>query len=152
MTYLILAGAALICLMVILAGRWKRCVAGVVVSAALVAGCATAQSGPVMQFACAPEGLPVLDSTWQIVDTKRVIATKTESGEPVLLTMIALTKGDKALLLSLIGGDLVFVDPNPLDQGVPLLLNARFLTADGTIKAQPDGECAWFPLLTGSTT
>ena len=150
MSYLILAGAALVCGMVVLAGRWK--LAGVVVSAALVAGCATTPTGPVRTFACAPEGLPILDSTWRVVDTRSGMATRTETGVPVQVTMVGLAQGEKALLLSFIGEDLAMVDLNPLDQSVPLLVNARFVTADGKIRAEPDGPCAWHELLTGEST
>ena len=151
MIYLVLVGAALICLMILLANRW-RCVAVVMVSTVLLASCATAPMGPVRTFACAPEGLPILDSTWQVVDTRSGMATNTVTGDPVRVTMVALAQGEKALLLSFIGKDLAMVDLNPLDQSVPLLVNARFVTAGGKIMAQPTGVCAWFPLLTGEQT
>lgn len=152
MIYLLLISTALVCLMVILAGRWKRCVAGAVVSAALVAGCATTPTGPVRTFACAPEGLPILDSTWQAVDTRTGMATRTETGVPVRMTMVGLAQGEKALLLIFIGDELVLVDLNPLDPGVPILANARLVTPQGKIRAEPDGPCVWHELLTGEST
>jgi hypothetical protein len=48
--------------------------------------------------------------------------------------------------------DLILVDPNPQDQGVPVLVNSRFFNRDNQLLTEPSGPaCEWRPLLNGES-
>lgn len=113
-----------------------------------IAGCATAQTSSVLD--CAPAGYETLEG-WEMRDYRPGQATRTESGEPVAIVSVVLSKGDRTLVLIFIDRELVLLDPAPEDKGVPSLVNDRWFTADNKIKSEPSGACEWRPLLTGET-
>lgn len=114
-----------------------------------IAGCATAQPTS-SAFDCVPAGYEDL-KTWEMRDIRPGSATKTESGEPMDIVTVILTKGERSIVLVFIGKDLVLLDPAPKDPSVPSLVNSRYFTNKNLIKSTPSGACEWRPLLTGET-
>ncbi len=114
-------------------------------------GCATVPATESTAFDCAPLGYERLDG-WQVRERQEGLATATETGQPVQITQVALSRGDQALLLVFMGEALILVDPNPLDKSVPLLVNTSYFTADDKLRADPRGDCGWRELLSGETT
>ena len=112
-------------------------------------GCATAEKTSSV-FDCAPAGYESLKG-WEVRDYRPGQATKTESGDPVDIVTVVLSRGGQAIVLVFIGKELALLDPAPEDNGVPSLINDRWFTKDNLIKEEPSGACAWRPLLTGET-
>jgi hypothetical protein len=114
-----------------------------------LAGCATTEKASSV-FDCAPAGYESLKG-WEVRDYRPGRATKTESGDPVDIVTVVLSRGEQHIVLIFVGKELVMLDPNPTDKGVPSLVNARWFNKDNELKDEPSGACEWRPLLTGET-
>lgn len=112
-------------------------------------GCATAPVKESSAFDCAPKGYERLNG-WELRDQRMGMATLTDTGEPIRITSIGLSRGEDTLVLTFVGNVLILVDPKPEDDSVPLLGNVNYLTADNKLRTQPlSGPCKWRPLVTG---
>lgn len=117
-----------------------------------IAGCATAPAKESSAFDCAPKGYERLNG-WELRDQRSGMATYTDTGEPLRVTAIFLSRGQETLVLTLVGNVLIFVDPKPEDPSVPLLGNVNYITADNKLRTQPlSGPCEWRQILTGDRT
>lgn len=114
-----------------------------------IAGCATAEKTS-SAFDCVPAGYEDLNA-WNMRDLRQWSAHRTESGQPVNIVTVVLSKGERVIVLVFIDNEVALLDPAPEDKGIPALVNSRYFNPENLIKSTPSGACEWRPLLTGET-
>jgi len=112
-------------------------------SAILMVGCVSVQRQAV-ENPCLPPGVSSAIFGWPVVYAE-LTTIQTDGGRPVPGVVIYYRQGDRAVVAVWSRGGLVVVDPAP-DTPQPGWADLRLMTPDGTLRAEPRGECEWHRL------
>jgi len=108
--------------------------------AILMVGCASVQR-QAADSPCLPPGVSSAIFGWPVLYAE-LTTIQTDAGRPAPGVVIYYRQGDRAVVAVWSRGRLVVVDPAP-DTPQPGWVDLRFMTPDGALRAEPNGQCEW---------